>query len=37
MVDLPGGSDGPTEPGFSNSVFIISGVIILLSGKVNRS
>jgi hypothetical protein len=38
MVDLSGGPDGPIEHGFSNSVFIIPGIIILgLSGKVNRS
>ena len=34
MVDLSGGPDGPIEHGFSNSVFIIPGIIILgLSGK----
>jgi len=38
MVDLSGGPDGPIEHGFSNSVFIIPGIIILgLSGKGNRS
>jgi hypothetical protein len=38
MVDLSGGPDGPIEHGFSNSVFIIPGIIILgLSGKVNKS
>jgi hypothetical protein len=37
MVDLSGGPDGPIEHGFSNSVFIIPGIIILgLSGKVNQ-
>lgn len=34
MVDLSGGPDGPIEHGFSNSVFVIPGLIIfLLSGK----
>jgi hypothetical protein len=31
MVDLSGGTDGPTEHGFSNSVFIIPGIILGLS------
>ncbi|KDR11411.1 hypothetical protein L798_14044 [Zootermopsis nevadensis] len=29
MVDLSGGPDGPIEHGFSNSVFVIPGIIIL--------
>lgn len=34
MVDLSGGQDGPIEHGFSNTVFIIPGIIfITLSGK----
>lgn len=34
MVDLSGGQDGPIEHGFSNSVFIIPGIIITgLAGK----
>jgi hypothetical protein len=38
MVDIAGGHDGPIEHGFSNSVFIIPGIIILgLSGELNRS
>jgi hypothetical protein len=38
MIDISEGADGPIEHGFSNSVFIIPGIIILcLSGKVNRS
>lgn len=33
MVDLSGGPDGPIEHGFSNTVFIIPGAIIIgLSG-----
>ncbi|GLV36398.1 uncharacterized protein CBL_08889 [Carabus blaptoides fortunei] len=33
MVDLSGGQDGPIEHGFSNTVFIIPGIIfITLSG-----
>lgn len=33
MVDLGGGPDGPIEHGFSNTVFIIPGLIIFgLSG-----
>lgn len=34
MVDLSGGSDGPLEHAFSNTVFIIPGIIFVsLSGK----
>lgn len=28
MVDLSGGSEGPLEHAFSNSVFIIPGIIV---------
>lgn len=34
MVDLSGGTDGPIEHTFSNSVFIVPGIIFVsLSGK----
>nr|CAH7719876.1 unnamed protein product [Callosobruchus chinensis] len=34
MVDLGGGQDGPIEHGFSNTVFIIPGIIFVsLSGE----
>ncbi|KAJ8924444.1 hypothetical protein NQ315_007241 [Exocentrus adspersus] len=34
MVDLGGGQDGPIEHGFSNSVFILPGIIFVsLSGR----
>lgn len=37
MVDLSGGQDGPLEHGFSNSVFIIPGVVFIsLSGKLKN-
>ncbi|XP_044264597.1 uncharacterized protein LOC123011292 [Tribolium madens] len=29
MVDLRGGQDGPIEHGFSNSVFILPGIIFV--------
>ncbi|CAH2003498.1 unnamed protein product [Acanthoscelides obtectus] len=29
MVDLGGGQDGPIEHGFSNTVFIIPGIIFV--------
>ncbi|XP_028137589.1 uncharacterized protein LOC114332078 isoform X2 [Diabrotica virgifera virgifera] len=29
MVDLGGGHDGPIEHGFSNSVFIIPGIVFV--------
>lgn len=29
MVDLGGGHDGPLEHGFSNSVFILPGIIVV--------
>lgn len=29
MVDLGGGQDGPIEHGFSNSVFIIPGIVFV--------
>lgn len=35
MVDLGGGQDGPLEHAFSNSVFVVPGIIVVsLSGKV---
>lgn len=35
MVDLRGGQDGPIEHGFSNSVFILPGIIFIsLSSKL---
>lgn len=34
MVDLGGGQDGPIEHGFSNSVFILPGIVfVALSGE----
>lgn len=34
MVDLGGGQDGPIEHGFSNTVFILPGIIFVsLSSK----
>lgn len=34
MVDLSGGHDGPLEHAFSNSVFIVPGIVVIsLTGK----
>lgn len=36
MVNLNEGFDGPIEHGFSNVIFIISGIIVIsLAGKIH--
>lgn len=36
MVDLSGGQDGPLEHAFSNSVFILPGIVVVsLTGNLD--